>query len=301
MPRFSPSVFRTIPAAIAISLASTCVLDAPEAHAQSSGLSSHSSSSSSTAPWFGPLSSALGETLSSAGSSGSSKGSSELSSTTLKTNQPLPDEPGKLVARERVGSSRNERILYTSTNERGQIVPVSGAIYPAKSHGENSRKGTVVLAPGTRGMGDQCAPSAGSSMLSSLGPGGTVNINYEAPMVQMLLDDGYRVAVTDYMKNYAEQIRAFVPQAFHVLGTDGFGRSDYRKRLRDFFEVDRHWVTLAALESLAMDGALPAAQARHYGAVALVEGEAPELVRAALQAWFARIRALPGYAGMPGL
>ena len=68
MPRFSPSVFRTIPAAIAICLASTCVLDAPEAHAQSSGLSS-----SSTAPWFGPLSSALGETLSSASSSGSSK------------------------------------------------------------------------------------------------------------------------------------------------------------------------------------------------------------------------------------
>ena len=198
MPRFSPSVFRTIPAAIAISLASTCVLDAPEAHAQSSGLSSHSSSSSSTAPWFGPLSSALGETLSSAGSSGSSKGSSELSSTTLKTNQPLPDEPGKLVARERVGSSHNERILYTSTNERNQIVPVSGAIYPAKSRGENSRKGTVVLAPGTRGMGDQCAPSAGSSMLVGT-DGSSVNVNYEAPVAQRLADEGYQVVVTDYI------------------------------------------------------------------------------------------------------
>jgi pyruvate dehydrogenase E1 component len=42
-----------------------------------------------------------------------------------------------------------------------------------------------------------------------------------------------------------------------VLGTDGFGRSDYRRKLRHFFEVDRHWVTLAALESLALDGALP--------------------------------------------
>ena len=45
-----------------------------------------------------------------------------------------------------------------------------------------------------------------------------------------------------------------------MLGTDGFGRSDYRKKLRHFFEVDRHWVTLAALESLALDGAVPAAK-----------------------------------------
>jgi pyruvate dehydrogenase E1 component len=45
-----------------------------------------------------------------------------------------------------------------------------------------------------------------------------------------------------------------------VLGTDGFGRSDYRRRLRDFFEVDRRWVTLAALESLALDGTIPAAK-----------------------------------------
>ena len=42
-----------------------------------------------------------------------------------------------------------------------------------------------------------------------------------------------------------------------MLGTDGFGRSDYRKKLRHFFEVDRHWVTLAALESLALDGVVP--------------------------------------------
>ena len=43
-------------------------------------------------------------------------------------------------------------------------------------------------------------------------------------------------------------------------GTDGFGRSDYRKKLRHFFEVDRHWVTLAALESLAKEGAVPVAR-----------------------------------------
>ena len=66
------------------------------------------------------------------------------------------------------------------------------------------------------------------------------------------------VAATDYMRLYAEQIRAHVPAPYRVLGTDGFGRSDYRKKLRHFFEVDRHWVTLAALESLAKAGAVPA-------------------------------------------
>ena len=51
-----------------------------------------------------------------------------------------------------------------------------------------------------------------------------------------------------------------VAARYRVLGTDGFGRSDYRKKLRHFFEVDRHWVTLAALESLAKEGAVPAAR-----------------------------------------
>jgi pyruvate dehydrogenase E1 component len=51
-----------------------------------------------------------------------------------------------------------------------------------------------------------------------------------------------------------------VRRRYRVLGTDGFGRSDYRKKLRHFFEVDRHWVVLAALESLTLDGALPASR-----------------------------------------
>ncbi|MFS2126704.1 pyruvate dehydrogenase (acetyl-transferring), homodimeric type [Pseudomonas sp. Pseusp97] len=63
------------------------------------------------------------------------------------------------------------------------------------------------------------------------------------------------IASTDYMKLYAEQIRQWVPsKEFKVLGTDGFGRSDSRRKLRDFFEVDRHWVVLAALEALADRG-----------------------------------------------
>jgi len=70
------------------------------------------------------------------------------------------------------------------------------------------------------------------------------------------------IASTDYMKNYAEQIRAFVPsgRAYKVLGTDGFGRSDFRGRLREHFEVNRHYIVVAALKALADEGAVPAAK-----------------------------------------
>ncbi len=64
------------------------------------------------------------------------------------------------------------------------------------------------------------------------------------------------VAATDYVKLYAEQIRPFVPRRYVTLGTDGFGRSDTREQLRHFFEVDRRWVTLAALKALADEGAI---------------------------------------------
>jgi pyruvate dehydrogenase E1 component len=66
------------------------------------------------------------------------------------------------------------------------------------------------------------------------------------------------VAATDYARAFAEQIRPWVPRRYVVLGTDGFGRSDTRARLRGFFEVDRHWVTVAALKALADEGTIPA-------------------------------------------
>jgi pyruvate dehydrogenase E1 component len=62
------------------------------------------------------------------------------------------------------------------------------------------------------------------------------------------------------MKAYADQIRPFVPGRYRVLGTDGFGRSDYRVRLRTFFEVNRHYVALAALRALADDGVVAEAK-----------------------------------------
>jgi pyruvate dehydrogenase E1 component len=64
------------------------------------------------------------------------------------------------------------------------------------------------------------------------------------------------VASTDYVRAVADQIRQWVPGSYRVLGTDGFGRSDYRRALRRFFEVDRHYVTVAALRSLADEGAV---------------------------------------------
>ena len=68
------------------------------------------------------------------------------------------------------------------------------------------------------------------------------------------------VASTDYMRAFADQIREFVPRRYKVLGTDGFGRSDSRENLRRFFEVNRHYVAVAALRALADDGELPAAK-----------------------------------------
>ena len=70
------------------------------------------------------------------------------------------------------------------------------------------------------------------------------------------------VATTDYKRLFADQIRPFLPRGrdYRVLGTDGFGRSDTRAKLREFFEVDRHYVVLSALRALADEGMVPAAK-----------------------------------------
>ncbi len=67
---------------------------------------------------------------------------------------------------------------------------------------------------------------------------------------------GPAIASTDYMRLFADQVRAWVPTEYHVLGTDGYGRSDTREKLRHFFEVDRFFVTVAALKALAERGEL---------------------------------------------
>ena len=79
------------------------------------------------------------------------------------------------------------------------------------------------------------------------------------PYVTQVLDErpaGPVVAASDYLKTFADQIRPFVPKArvYRVLGTDGFGRSDSRAKLRHFFEVSRYFVAVAALKALAEQG-----------------------------------------------
>jgi len=81
-----------------------------------------------------------------------------------------------------------------------------------------------------------------------------------APYVTRMLEDarGPVIAATDYMKAHADGLRPFIRQRYRVLGTDGYGRSDTRARLRHFFEVDRHFVAIAALKALAEEGAVKA-------------------------------------------
>ncbi|MFT4614818.1 MAG: pyruvate dehydrogenase E1 component [Bacteroidia bacterium] len=89
-----------------------------------------------------------------------------------------------------------------------------------------------------------------------LHPEETPRVSYVTEQLQDA--GGPVVAATDYIKLYADQIRAFVPGSYSVLGTDGYGRSDTRKKLRGFFEVSREYVVLAALGALARDGAIEA-------------------------------------------
>ena len=87
------------------------------------------------------------------------------------------------------------------------------------------------------------------------------------------------VAATDYMKAFADQIRRFVPQRYRVLGTDGFGRSDYRAQLRKFFEVDRSFIAVAALGALADEGAMSATKVEDAIAKYGIDPERPSPAR----------------------
>jgi pyruvate dehydrogenase E1 component len=75
--------------------------------------------------------------------------------------------------------------------------------------------------------------------------------NPKVPYITELLGEvEVTVAATDYIRNFADQIREYVPGTYITLGTDGFGRSDYRVNLRTFFEVNRYYIALAALFGL---------------------------------------------------
>jgi len=75
---------------------------------------------------------------------------------------------------------------------------------------------------------------------------------------QLQKQSGPAIAATDYIRSYADQVREFMPMSYTVLGTDGFGRSDMRSALREYFEVNRYYVVVAALKALADEGTIPA-------------------------------------------
>jgi pyruvate dehydrogenase E1 component len=84
------------------------------------------------------------------------------------------------------------------------------------------------------------------------------------------------VSATDYIKTYSEQIRPFMPdRRFVTLGTDGFGRSDTREKLREFFEVDRRYVTIAALSALADEGTIEPSVVKKAMATLSIDPEKP--------------------------
>jgi pyruvate dehydrogenase E1 component len=87
--------------------------------------------------------------------------------------------------------------------------------------------------------------------------------------------EGPVVASTDYLRAFPDQIRQWVPGGYRVLGTDGFGRSDSRRALRRFFEVDRHYVALAALKELADSGAIDAERVKEAIERYQIDADAP--------------------------
>ena len=91
-----------------------------------------------------------------------------------------------------------------------------------------------------------------------LHPEGEPRVAYVTGLLQGR--SGPAIAATDYVREFADQIRAFMPEGmrYTVLGTDGYGRSDSRAQLRDFFEVNRYWIVVAALSALAKEGAVNA-------------------------------------------
>jgi pyruvate dehydrogenase E1 component len=93
-----------------------------------------------------------------------------------------------------------------------------------------------------------------------LHPTGKSKVSFVSSLLEKT--EGPIIASTDYMKLFADQVRPFMPRGrdYKVLGTDGFGRSDFRAKLREHFEVDRHFVVLATLRALADEGTVPVSQ-----------------------------------------
>jgi len=86
------------------------------------------------------------------------------------------------------------------------------------------------------------------------------------------------IAASDYVRAVPEMIRSWVPRRYVVLGTDGYGRSDARRELRRFFEVDRYYIAVAALKALADDGKISVSQVQEAMALYQIDPEKPNPV-----------------------
>ena len=153
----------------------------------------------------------------------------------------LQSTDGRRASKKRVQLLGSGTILLEVIAAAGlleQDFGVSADVWSAPSFNQLARDGHETLRWNTLHPKDKPRTPYVTSCLE--GPGGPV------------------IAATDYIRLYADQIRAFVPGRYVVLGTDGFGRSDTRERLRRHFEVDRHHVTVAALKALADEGAIKA-------------------------------------------
>jgi pyruvate dehydrogenase E1 component len=108
-----------------------------------------------------------------------------------------------------------------------------------------------------------------------LHPGETPRVPY---VTQCLEGDAPVVAATDYMKAFADQVRAWVPAPYTTLGTDGFGRSDTREDLRNFFEVDARWIAAGALKALADQGVIKTDEVKKAFKKLDIDADKPEPV-----------------------
>ena len=145
----------------------------------------------------------------------------------------LLSQKGKKTKVQLLGSGTILNEVIKASEILSEEYDISSDVYSVTSFNELTRNGQDVIRH------------------NMLNPDDKPNTSYVADV----MGNEPAIAATDYMKNYAEQIRAFIPaESYLVLGTDGFGRSDSRENLRAHFEVNRHYVVVATLSQLAKRG-----------------------------------------------
>jgi len=179
--------------------------------------------------------------------------------TVMNENYPHPPMPEGEGVRDGIirglyRFSQGDKRLKTRVQLMGSGVMLREAIAAAELLKDDWKVGADVWSAPS--FNQLARDGAAAERHNRLHPGAKAQVPY---VTQCLHDaQGPVVAATDYVRAYPQQIAPYVPAPYLVLGTDGFGRSDTRARLRHFFEVDRHWITVAALKGLADQGQVAA-------------------------------------------